>query len=142
MKKSSTRVLTLSCLTAVALCGGATAHAQTASQTETQDQIQQQYMQNMTAVSTSNAAAAYTGNPALMQQAAQPGQVMMPPGMQSYNQPMVMGPNGQMIPAYNIPGQPPAAERPVVMRYNKKDVEGFYGVALPQRLFNNVPSDW
>lgn len=143
MKKSSVRVLALSCLSAALIFTTITAQAQTSTTTADQEKIQQEYMQNMTAVSSANAAAAYTGNPALTQQVVQPGQAMLPQGMQQTAQPMMMMPNGQMTPAYNIPGQSPVVqERPVIMSYDKKDVEGFYGVPLPARLFDNVPSDW
>lgn len=78
--------------------------------------------ETVNAVNAANAAAAYAGNPALAQQAAQPGQAMLPNGMQ-------MGPQQE--------------QQPVTMRYNKRDAEGaFYGVELPERLFNNVPSSW
>lgn len=33
-------------------------------------------------------------------------------------------------------------EPEIIYQYDKKAVEGFYGVPLPKRLFNNVPSDW
>lgn len=38
--------------------------------------------------------------------------------------------------------QPEQPEPEIIYQYDKKAVEGFYGVPLPQRLFNNVPSDW
>lgn len=49
------------------------------------------------------------------------------------------------VPALPVPeiGLPGEKEEPeVIMTYDKKAVEGFYGVGLPERLFNNVPSDW
>ncbi|QQG35155.1 MAG: hypothetical protein HYS17_06160 [Micavibrio aeruginosavorus] len=89
------------------------------------DETYQQYLQSLNAV---NAAAGYTGNTQMQQPLMQPGMVMMPviPGMPP------------------VPGQSPEEEQQqVIMRYDKKAVEGdFFGVALPERLFNNVPSDW
>lgn len=122
MTKISVRFLLLPCVMGAAFIAPHIAQAQT-SQSFTMQTTTAAPAETMSAVSSANAAAAYTGNPALAQQAGQPGQVMMPNGMQ-------MG-----------PFQPP--EPPPTMRYNKKEAEGaFYGVDLPQRLFNNVPSDW
>jgi hypothetical protein len=44
-----------------------------------------------------------------------------------------------MMPGVFGPEQP---EPEIIYQYDKKAVEGFYGVPLPKRLFNNVPSDW
>ncbi len=121
MTKISVRSLLLSCVMAAAFVVPA-AQAQT-SQSFTMQTTTVSPGDTVNAVNSANAAAEYTGNPALAQQAGQPGQAMTPNGMQ-------MG-----------PFQP--AEPPPTMRYNKKDAEGaFYGVELPQRLFNNVPSNW
>ncbi len=122
MTKISVRSLVLSCVMA-SVMAVPVAQAQT-SQSFTMQTTTVSPAETANAVNSANAAAAYTGNPALAQQAAQPGQAMMPNGMQP------MG-----------PFQP--AEPPPTMRYDKKAAEGaFYGVELPQRLFNNVPSHW
>ena len=132
MKKSFARLLMLSCLTVVAV-GVAPAGA---ADTKGSEEAQSAAMASMSAVGAANASAGYTGNTAAV---SQPGQVMMPTGMQ-YGQPMYMVPGAPMPTTF--PGQE-KPEVPVTMRYNKKDVEsGFYGAALPTRLFNNVPSDW
>ena len=121
MTKISVRFLLLSCAVAVTFIAPV-AQAQT-SQSITMQTTTVSPGETVNAVNSANAAAAYTGNQGLAQQAAQPGQAMLPNGMQ-------MG-----------PFQP--AEPPPTLRYNKKEAEGaFYGVELPQRLFNNVPSDW
>ncbi len=116
MTKISVRFLLLSCVMA-------SAFAVPLAQAQTQQSTTVSPSETVNAVNSANAAAAYTGNPALAQQAGQPGQAMLPNGMQ-------MG-----------PFQP--AEPPPTLRYNKKEAEGaFYGVELPERLFNNVPSNW
>lgn len=98
---------------------------ETSSSTKT-PQYNQAYQDYLDSLNSANAAAGYTGNSQLQQQMMQPGMMMMP---------VMTG-----MPA--MPGQP-QEEQQVIMRYDKKAVEGsFYGVALPERLFNNVPSDW
>ncbi len=122
MTKISVRFLLLSCAFVPALVGSV-AHAQTA-QPYTAPPAIASPAETLNALNSANAAAAYTGNSSLTQQAAQPGQAMLPTGLQ-------VNPLQQQD------------QEPVTMNYNKKDAEGsFYGVELPQRLFNNVPSDW
>lgn len=131
MKKTSVRTLMLSCL-AVTAIGISSAQAQTSSQTQASEQAMKDFQASMGAVTAANAAAGYTGNPNMAAQTAQPGQAMLPPGMQ---QPGQMGMYGPFAPA--------EPEQEIIMRYDKKNAEGaFYGVELPRRLFNNVPSDW
>lgn len=125
MMKNSVRLLLLSCVMATAFSPQAV-QAQTQMQTQPISATPTAAAtpgEAINALNSANAAAVYAGNPALAQQAAQPGQAMIPNGMQ-------MG-----------PFQP--EEPPPTLRYNKKKAEGaFYGVDLPQRLFNNVPSHW
>lgn len=124
MKNTSVRPLMLSCLTVVAAYAGMMpAQAQQMSSSE-QAAVVNDINAAAGAVNAANAAATYTGNPAQ----APVGGVPTTPG-------------GPLVPSL-LPGQT-APEVPVTMRYDKKDAEGsFYGVELPERLFNNVPSDW
>lgn len=120
MTKMSVRVLLLSCVM-VPILAVPVAQAQTQPSATGQPTTAAGDM--MSAVNAANAAAAYTGNASLAQQAAQPGQAMTPNNMQT--------------------GPFPSSQPAPTLRYNKKEAEGsFYGVETPKRLFNNVPSDW
>ncbi len=126
MKKSSVRLLMLSCFT-LAIAGGLSpVMAQSTDSAATQAKAADEVQSSLDALSSANAAAGYTGSTPTGQPAGQP---MTPPSLQTG------------MPATATPGQ--TEEKPAVMRYNKNKVEtGFYGAELPKRLFNNVPSDW
>lgn len=128
IKSVSTRALYVSCLLGIlAAFAPGLASAEDASTSKEEPQYNQAYQDYMNSLNTANAAASYTGNNQLQQQMMQPGMVMMP----------VMAGMPQ------LPGQSEEEQQQVIMRYDKKAVEGsFYGVALPERLFNNVPSEW
>lgn len=122
MKKSSVRLLMLSCLALTIVGGISPVMAQSTESAVPEKAVND--IQN--GLESASAAAGYTGST----QVAQPaGQAMTPTTLQT----------GQ--PATTTPGQ--SEEKPVTMRYNKNNAEtGFYGAELPKRLFNNVPSDW
>lgn len=87
-----------------------------------------QSQEELQALNAATASANYTGN---SQMTAQGNQI--PVGTHG------AGATAQMMPGVFGPQQP---EPEIVYQYDKKAVEGFYGVPLPKRLFNNVPSDW
>ena len=124
MKKSSVRLLMLSCLTLAIVGGISPVMAQSTDSVPPEKALND--IQN--GLESASAAAGYTGSTATGQPA---GQAMTPQSLQP----------GAGTPATTTPGQ--TEEKPVVMRYNKDTAEtGFYGAELPKRLFNNVPSDW
>ena len=120
MKKTPVRLLMLSGLTLFVLGAAVPTMAQSSSSQKEVEDVQK-------ALESANASAGYTGNASSTsaQQANQAGQALTPSSLQT-----------------GMPVTGTQEEKPVTMRYNKKDVIGFYGVELPKRLFNNVPSDW
>ncbi|MFN3827201.1 MAG: hypothetical protein ACK4NR_06200 [Micavibrio sp.] len=114
-----TRILAISAAcVALSAMGASYASAQTTTQLKTQEELQKQaYDDYMAALNALNAQAGNT-NTAAPAAAGVPGIPPLPDLGQKEEEPQV------------------------IMSYDKKAVEGFYGVELPKRLFNNVLSEW
>lgn len=122
MRAKSGRDIFLAGICCVVVAGALpVAHAAEEATSTSQEQMQ--------ALAASTASSNYTGNP----QDAQAQNNGIPVGTQG------AGATAQMMPGVFGPEQP---EPEIIYQYDKKAVEGFYGVPLPKRLFNNVPSDW
>lgn len=119
MKKISARLLLLSCFVAPAF-----ALPVQAQQTQQSFTMQTTVVQPNANNNSSGSSSGSSGSAS--QQPMQPASPALPP-----TAPTIAGAMAQQ------------QQQSVTMRYNKKEMESmFYGVEIPSRLFNNVPSDW